>query len=318
LYAAESSLLNRRILQPPALKRGDKIGILAPASSFSKQAFEDGCNRLRQMGYEPVYSPTIFERDLYFAGNVARRREEFEDLVRNPEITALICVRGGYGSNYLLESLNFDLFARNPKIVLGCSDITSLLTVITDRTGLVTFHGPMIAKDIAEGTFDEKSWNACFGTESGWSIRSADLKVLQPGHAKGRLYGGCLSMLAASLGTPYQIETDDTILFIEDVAEKPFRIDRMLMQLHLAGCLNRVRGFVFGEMLDCLPPTNETYSLQQVITRVLSPYKVPIVFCLKSGHVSSGNITLPIGVQAELLAEQGVELKILEAATQIR
>jgi len=311
-------LSNRKIIQPPALKRGDKIGILAPASSFSKQAFEDGCNRLRQMGYEPVYSPTIFERDLYFAGSAARRRKDFEDLLRTPEIAALICVRGGYGSNYLLESLNFDLFARHPKIVLGCSDITSLLTVITDRTGLVTFHGPMIAKDIAEGTFDEKSWNACFGAESGWSIRSADLKVLQPGHAKGRLYGGCLSMLAASLGTPYQIETDDTILFIEDVAEKPFRIDRMLMQLHLAGCLNRVRGFVFGEMLDCLPPKDETYTLQQVITRVLSPYKVPIVFGLKSGHVSSGNITLPIGVQAELLAEQGVELKILEAATQIR
>jgi muramoyltetrapeptide carboxypeptidase len=102
------------------------------------------------------------------------------------------------------------------------------------------------------------------------------------------------------------------------VAEKPFRIDRMLMQLHLAGCLNGVRGFIFGEMLDCLPPKNETYTLQQVITRVLSPYKVPIVFGLKSGHVSSGNITLPVGVQAELLAEQGVELKILEAATQIR
>ena len=318
LYAAGSSLPNRKIIQPPALKRGDKIGILAPASSFSKQAFEDGCNRLRQMGYEPVYSPSIFERDLYFAGSVARRREEFEDLLRMPEIAALICVRGGYGSNYLLESLNFDLFARHPKIVLGCSDITSLLTVITDRTGLVTFHGPMIAKDIAEGTFDEKSWNACFGGGPGWSITSADLKVLQPGHAKGRLYGGCLSMLAASLGTPYQIETDDTILFIEDVAEKPFRIDRMLMQLHLAGCLNRVRGFVFGEMLDCLPPKDETYTLQQVITRVLSPYKVPIVFGLKSGHVSSGNITLPIGVQVELVAEQGVELKILEAATQIR
>jgi len=311
-------LPNRKIIQPPALKRGDKIGIFAPASSFNKQAFEDGCNRLRQMGYEPVYSPTIFERDLYFAGSVTRRREEFEDLLRDAELAALICVRGGYGSNYLLESLDFDLFARHPKIVLGCSDITSLLTVITDRTGLVTFHGPMIAKDIAEGTFDEKSWNACFGGESAWSIRSNDLKVLQPGHVKGRLYGGCLSMLAASLGTPYQIETDDTILFIEDVAEKPFRIDRMLMQLHLAGCLNRVRGFIFGEMLDCLPPKDETYTLQQVITRVLSPYKVPIVFGLKSGHASSGNITLPLGVQAELIAEQGVELKILEAATQIR
>jgi len=311
-------LSSHKIIQPPALKRGDRIGIVAPASSFSKQAFEDGCNRLRGMGYEPVYSPGIFERDLYFAGSVARRREEFEDLLRLPEIAALICVRGGYGSNYLLESLNFDLFARHPKIILGCSDITSLLTVITDRTGLVTFHGPMIAKDIAEGTFDEKSWKECLEGGSGWHIASPDLKILQPGHAKGRLYGGCLSMLAASLGTPYQIETDDTILFIEDVAEKPFRIDRMLMQLHLAGCLNRVRGFIFGEMLDCVPPKNETYTLQQVITRVLSPYKVPIVFGLKSGHVSSGNITLPIGVEAELIAEQGVELKILEAATQIR
>jgi muramoyltetrapeptide carboxypeptidase len=311
-------LPNRKIIQPPALRRGDKIGILAPASSFSKQAFEDGCNRLREMGYEPVYSPTIFDRDLYFAGSVARRRQEMEDLLRRPEIAALVCVRGGYGSNYLLDSFHFDLFAQFPKIVLGCSDITSLLTVITDRTGLVTFHGPMLAKDIAGGSFDATSWQNCFSGASAWNIDPAGIEVLQPGHAKGRLYGGCLSMLVQSLGTPYQVQTDDTILFIEDVGEKPFRIDRMLMQLHLGGMLNRVRGFIFGEMLDCLPPNGETYTLQQVIARVLSAYKVPIVFGLKSGHVSSGNVTLPLGVQAELNAEQGVELKILEAATQIR
>jgi len=314
----ENSLSNRKFIQPPALKRGAKIGILAPASSFSKRAFEDGCNRLQRMGYELVYSPTIFDRDLYFAGSVARRRQELEDLLRDPDIAALICVRGGYGSNYLLDSFHFDLFARYPKIFLGCSDITSLLTAITDRTGLVTFHGPMLAKDIAEGTFDETSWRNCFDGASAWSIAHSQIEVLQSGHAKGRLYGGCLSMLVQSLGTPYQVQTDDTILFIEDVAEKPFRIDRMLMQLHLGGMLNRVRGFIFGEMLDCLPPKNEGYTLQQVIARVLSPYKVPIVFGLKSGHVSSGNVTLPLGVQAELNAEQGVELKILEAATQIR
>jgi muramoyltetrapeptide carboxypeptidase len=311
-------LSNRKIIQPPALKRGDKVGILAPASSFSKQAFEDGCTRLRQMGYEPVYFPSIFERDLYFAGSAARRRRELEDFLRQPDIAALICVRGGYGSNYLLESFHFELFARYPKIFLGCSDITSLLTVITDRTGLVTFHGPMLAKDIAEGTFDERSWKQCFDGGSIWSITNPQVEVLQAGHAKGRLYGGCLSMLVQSMGTPYQIQTDDSILFIEDVAEKPFRIDRMLMQLHLGGMLNRVRGFIFGEMLDCLPPKGENYTLQQIIGRVLSPYKVPIVFGLRSGHVSGGNITLPLGVQAELTAEQGVELKILEAATQIR
>jgi muramoyltetrapeptide carboxypeptidase len=297
-------LSNRKFIQPRALKRGDKIGILAPASSFSKKAFENGCNRLRQMGYEPVYSPGIFERDLYFAGSMARRRQELEDLLRQPDIVALVCVRGGYGSNYLLESFHFELFARYPKILLGCSDITSLLTTITDRTGLVTFHGPMLAKDIADGTFDEVSWKKCFDGGNIWSIGSSELQILQPGQAKGRLYGGCLSMLVASLGTPYQIQADDTILFIEDVGEKPFRIDRMLMQLHLGGMLNRVRGFVFGEMLDCLPPQGESYTLQQVISRVLSPYKVPIVFGLKSGHVTGGNITLPLGVQAELIAEQ--------------
>jgi muramoyltetrapeptide carboxypeptidase len=140
--------------------------------------------------------------------------------------------------------------------------------------------------------------------------------VLRAGTAQGKIYGGCLSMLVASLGTPYEIQTDGCILFIEDIAEKPFRIDRMLMQLRLAGKLEKICGFVFGEMLDCLPPKGETYTLQQVIMRVLAPYNVPIVYGLKSGHVTSGNITLPIGVQAELQAE-GVDvwLRILEAAT---
>ena len=124
-------------------------------------------------------------------------------------------------------------------------------------------------------------------------------------------------MLVASLGTPYEVQTDDSILFIEDIGEKPFRIDRMLMHLRLAGKLERVRGFVFGEMLDCIPPKGETYTLQEVIMRVLAPYNVPIVYGLKSGHVTSGNIMLPIGVQAELKAEgMDVRFRILEAATQ--
>jgi muramoyltetrapeptide carboxypeptidase LdcA involved in peptidoglycan recycling len=128
------------------------------------------------------------------------------------------------------------------------------------------------------------------------------VQTLRSGKAAGKLYGGCLSMLVASLGTPFEIQTADTILFIEDIAEKPYRIDRMLMQLRLAGKLDGVRGFVFGEMLDCAPPVGESYTLQQVIMRVLAPFNVPIVYGLKSGHVTSGNITLPIGVLAELAA----------------
>jgi muramoyltetrapeptide carboxypeptidase len=305
-----------KTIKPAALRRGDKIGLIAPASSFNHERFMVGCDRLRQMGYEPVYSQNIFERDIYFAGSQERRIHEFQDFWRRDDIAALICVRGGYGSNYLLEKLDYGLIAAKPKILLGCSDITSLLTAIHDRTGLIGFHGPMVAKDIADGTFDEASWKSALQGESNWTVPSSGVEVLRTGKAAGRLYGGCLSMLVASLGTPYEIQTGDCILFIEDIGEKPFRVDRMLMQLRLAGKLEKVRGFLFGEMLDCAPPKGESYTLQQVIMRVLEPYNVPIVYGLKSGHVSSGNITLPIGVQAELKAEgANASLRILETAT---
>ena len=311
--------MSEPVQKPPALRGGDRLGILAPASSFSRQGFEAGCERLSKLGYVPVYSPDIFDRDLYFAGNAERRTRELEEFLVRDDIRGLVCVRGGYGSNYLLEKIHFDLFQRHPKILLGCSDITSLLTAIHDRTGLVTFHGPMVAKDIADNTFNILSLKQALQGSTDWQLPTDDMLVLRRGQAMGKLYGGCLSMLVASLGTLFEIQTDGTILFIEDIGEKPFRIDRMLMQLRLAGKLKGVRGFVFGEMLDCLPPPGEGYTLPGVIQRVLAPYNVPIVYGLKSGHVSSGNCTLPLGVQAALVAaDKGIELTILEAATEIR
>jgi len=309
-------LASAKTIKPPELRQGDKIGLIAPASSFSRDGFLAGCDRLRQMGYEPVYSQNIFDRDIYFAGTAERRTHEFHEFWRRDDIAALICVRGGYGSNYLLEKLDYSMIAKRPKILLGCSDVTSLISAINDRTGLVGFHGPMVARDIADGTFDPSSWKNALESAANWSVPTSGVEVLRTGQAVGRLYGGCLSMLVASLGTPYEIQTDDAILFIEDIAEKPYRLDRMLMHLRLAGKLEKARGFVFGEMLDCLPPQGETYTLQQVIMRVLAPYNVPIVYGLKSGHVSSGNVTLPIGVQAELKAEGAdASLRILESAT---
>jgi len=305
-----------KTIKPAALRRGDKIAMVAPASSFNREGFLAGCDRLREMGYEPVYAQNIFDRDIYFAGSVERRAHEFHEFWRRDDIAALICARGGYGSNYLLEKLDYNMMAAQPKILLGCSDITSLLTAIHDRTGLIGFHGPMVAKDIADGTFDEASWKSALQGESNWTVPTSGVEVLRRGKAAGRLYGGCLSMMVASLGTPYEIQTENCILFIEDIGEKPFRIDRMLTHLRLAGKLEKVRGFVFGEMLDCVPPIGETYTLQQVIIRVLAPYNVPVVYGVKSGHVTSGNITLPIGVHAELAAEGAeVQLRILGAAT---
>jgi muramoyltetrapeptide carboxypeptidase len=241
----------------------------------------------------------------------------------------MICARGGYGSNHLLERILFEKFVHRPKIIIGYSDNTSLLTTIHDRTGLITFHGPMVTKDFASPDgVDLASWNNAVQGASAWGVPTTGVEILQPGRARGHLYGGCLSMLVASLGTPFEIrphektsENDDTLLFLEDIAAKPYQIDRMLTQLRLADKLRHVRGIIFGEMVECIQPGGQDYTLQEVILRTLRGVNpdVPIIYGLKSGHVSSGNITLPLGVEAELIAtvdgsDQRVQLNILEPA----
>jgi muramoyltetrapeptide carboxypeptidase len=203
---------------------------------------------------------------------------------------------------------------------VGYSDITTLLTCLADTACFVTFHGPMLTKDFVLGDgVDLPSWQDALGGEAQWEMGSASgsgATGLVDGVAHGWLYGGCLSMLVASLGTPHEIRTADTILFVEDVATKPFQIDRMLMQLKLAGKLKDVKGLVFGEMLDCRQAPNQEYTLQEVILRIVGELGIPVAYGLRSGHVTRKNITLPIGVRAELRVSAGdVTLKILEAAT---
>ncbi len=306
-------------LKPPSLQPGDTIGIVAPASNVKRDELDAGCDALRKLGYRPFYSASILERDLYFAGAAKRRLTELHEMFAADEVRAIICARGGYGSNYLLGELETALVAAHPKILMGYSDITTLLTRITDATGLVTFHGPMVAKDFAvEGGVDLSSWQAAISGQAEWTSASGgELKALVEGVSEGILYGGCLSMLVASLGTPYEVRTAGTILFIEDVATKPFQIDRMLMHLKLAGKLEDVCGIVFGEMIDCVQSRDQDYTLEQVISRVVGDLGVPVAFGLRSGHVSRGNVTLPIGVRAKLTVAAGkVELKVLESATQ--
>jgi muramoyltetrapeptide carboxypeptidase len=307
-------------IKPPALRKGDTVGIVAPASYFPREDFEAGCEALRQMGYKPVYSDSIFDRDLYFAGSLERRVRELEEMFVRPDVKAIVCARGGYGANYLLPLLDIKKISANPKVFVGYSDLTSLLTYLGDAAGLVTFHGPMVAKDFAKpGGVDAASWQAALEGASRLPLDFAadsGVKSLVQGSAEGVLYGGCLSMLVASLGTPYEIRTEGTILFIEDVATKPFQIDRMLMHLKLAGKLNGIRGIIFGEMLGCTQSPTQGYTLEEVVMRVVGSLSIPIAYGVRSGHVSRGNITLPIGVSALLnVGGSGVALEILEPAT---
>jgi muramoyltetrapeptide carboxypeptidase len=297
------------------------VGIVAPASNIKRELLEQGCEVLRQLGYEPFYLPSILEQDLYFAGSAKRRARELEEMFSRDDIRAIVCARGGYGANYLLGELDPAKIAGHPKIFCGYSDLTTLLTCFADSARFVTFHGPMVTKDFAHPDgVDLASWQAAFTGVTTWEITSAadsGAEGLVNGTAEGILYGGCLSILVASLGTSHDIRTDGTILFMEDVNAKPYQVDRMLMQLKFAGKLRGVKGIVFGEMLDCAQSKDQEYTLQEVVKRIVGDLGIPVAYGLRSGHVTRKNITLPIGVRASLSVNGGqVTLKILEAATQ--
>jgi muramoyltetrapeptide carboxypeptidase len=312
VFAAQNSRIKPRALRP-----GDKVGIVAPASNVKREMLEAGCDGLRRAGYEPFYFESILDRDLYFAGSAERRARELEDMFVRDDIRAIVCARGGYGSNYLPQTLDPNKIVAHPKILVGYSDITTLVCCMADSANFVTFHGPMVAKDfaVADGV-DLDSWQNALGGEAEWSIaEGSGARPMVAGQGEGILYGGCLSMLAASLGTEHEIRTAGTILFVEDVAAKPYQIDRMLVQLKLAGKLKDVRGMVFGEMIDCRQNPDQDYTLEEVILRIVDDLRIPVAFGLRSGHVSRANITLPIGVRARLTVEDSVELRILEAAT---
>jgi len=314
-YHLQSLLMPLRIL-PPALKPSTTIGIVAPASNISREALAEGCSRLQQLGYKVAYSEAIFAQELYFAGMHQVRADDLNRMFRRDDIGAVLCARGGYGTVHLLPLLDFEAIRANPKPFIGYSDITTLLTAIHERTGLVTFHGPMATKDFtaADGV-DLASWNSALSGASEWELDGGNAEVLVAGDAEGVLFGGCLSLLAASLGTPYEIDTRDKLLFLEDINAKPFQIDRMLMQLYLAGKFATVRGVIFGEMLDCVQSPEQPYTLQQVIHRTIGQLGFPIVYGVRSGHVSRQNITLPIGVRASLHTGATARIKILEPAT---
>jgi len=308
---------NFQRVKPLALRPGDTVGIAAPASNVKRADLEAGCEALRRAGFNPFYFDSILEKDLYFAGSATRRARELEDMFTRDDVRAIVCARGGYGTNYLLEELDLHTIKAYPKIFVGYSDITTLLTYFGDDAGLVTFHGPMAAKDWshADGV-DLTSWQAAVSATSAWDVPlGAEVSGLVEGEAEGVLYGGCLSILVASLGTPYEINTDGAILFLEDLAAKPYQIDRMLMQLKLAGLLDNVRGIVFGEMLDCVQTASQGYTLEEVVMRIVGHLGFPVAFGVRSGHVTSRNVTLPFGVQARLSVANGrVGLRILESA----
>jgi muramoyltetrapeptide carboxypeptidase len=316
------------ILKPRALRNGDTVGLITPATHVADPDDLLKAERtLRYFGLVPKFGRNVGKRDGYLAGTVAHRLEDLHAMFSDPEIRGVFTIRGGYGSAQLLDKIDYALIRNNPKIFVGYSDITAMHLAIQRHSRVVTFHGPVPLSAFTEYTV-EHFRKAVFGTEPLGTLRNPPetnelrprhtVRTIRPGRARGQLVGGNLSLIAATMGTAYEVDTKGKILFIEDVGEQPYQIDRMLTNLRLAGKLQAAAGIVFGECSDCAPRDYKpsfasTLSFGEVLDQILGDLTAPVLSGLTIGHTAD-QLTLPVGVTATLDATRG-ELIIEEAAT---
>ncbi|MBD3288732.1 LD-carboxypeptidase [candidate division KSB1 bacterium] len=305
---------SQKIIKPPALSKGDTVGLITPASGiFDPQTIREGRETLDSLGFNVKFGKNISRRYGYLAGSDEERAADLHEMFRDDEVKAIVALRGGYGSMRLLQMLDYDLIRENPKILLGYSDITSLHLAIHAMTGLVTFHGP-----VAISSFTEYTQNYFFKiTGSKTAIGeiahpkpeselspTAHFFTINGGFASGRLIGGNLTLMTALLGTPYEFDTAGKILFIEEVGEEPYSIDRMLTQLLLAGKLDNAAGIIIDRCSRCGPSDYKpafinTLSVEEVFIDRLKHLDIPIVFGFSIGHVAN-KPTLPLGIEVTL------------------
>jgi muramoyltetrapeptide carboxypeptidase len=300
--------------KPRALRDGDRVAVIAPASPFARDEFDCGVSELRRLGFEPVYDDRVFDRRGYVAGPAESRARAFMAAWADPSIAALVAARGGYGSVQILPHLDRALILRQAKAFIGYSDNTSLLTWLTLQADVVTFHGPMIEGRLARGEsgYDRESFARCLRRAEPPGLISNDgLEVLKGGDASGILIGGTLTQLTASLGTPYAFNPPQGyILFVDEVGERPFRIDRMLTQLRLSGLLGRASAVVFNELPKCDEPGGSP-TAQSTVADVMQDFPGPVLYGLRSGHTPGAMLTLPFGVRARVVtgAVPGIEIE---------
>jgi len=308
------------LLKPRAAAVGVKAAVLSPASTPDAAKVERGMEALRNLGFLPIEAPHMLTRGpLYFAGTTEQRLLDFHAAFADDTVRVVFATRGGYGSNYLLEELDMDVLGDHPKPFFCYSDMTALQITLLDTLNLPAFHGPMVSPDFGrEDGVHLPSLLAALSGEPYKVGKAEGLRLLRAGTdaapVRGVLYGGCLSILTALLGTAYEPQTEGKLLFLEDVSAKPFQIDRMLWQLKQSEKLDGVKGIIFGEMLDCVSPGSRPDLLEEVILNALDDFEGPIAIGLRSGHVSRGNVTLTLGVEAELIATAEPELRLLEPA----
>jgi muramoyltetrapeptide carboxypeptidase len=305
------------VRKPKALERGARVAVFAPASPASEQRIAAGVAELRRLDFA-AQSPVSLPSEGYFAAGTEQRRAEFLRLLRDTNVDALIGLRGGYGSNYLLDASLASAIGE-PKALIGFSDLSSLQIFLWQACRWVTFYGPMIAAGFDAGAdvpggYDDKSLRSAISeVDGGWTI-SLRGEALSGGETEGRLLGGAMTIVEATFGTPWELDTRGAILLLEDRGMKPYQVDRVLMHFKQAGKLDGVKGIVLGDFPECEPPVAGSPAVREVCARILGPLGVPVVFGAPIGHTVRPMLTVPLGVNARLHAQGEGRLEVLEAA----
>ncbi len=301
--------MNDKPIRPPRIKPGDTIGIVAPAGAFDREIFMQGLDTLKSMGFDTRVADEIYDRTGYLAGSDAQRAQLVNRLFKDPEVQAIVCARGGFGCLRMLPLVDFDIIRTHPKIFVGYSDITALLTAITTRSGLVTFHGPVVTTLATAPESTCHSLTAAMAADTLLEMTPAAGVVIQTGRAEGPVIGGNLSTLCHLLGTPFEAELRNQILLLEDRGEAHYRIDRMLTQMKLAGCFEGIAGLVLGSFEGC----GSLDGIYRIVQEHFQDLHIPIMAGFDVGH-GKQNMTLPLGMAATLDTDQQV-LSFAQPAT---
>jgi muramoyltetrapeptide carboxypeptidase len=307
------------MLRPRALEPGSRLAVVAPASPFDREEFERGVAELRRLGFEPVYDDSVFARRRYVAGPPEVRADAIRRALNDPSIRGIIAVRGGFGSAHVLPLLSRDEVRQARKPFIGYSDLTSLLTFLTTGCEVVAFHGPTVAGRLGKGAdaYDRDSFmNAVSRREPMGELAAAALETIRSGEVSGPLFGGTLSLLVASLGTPFAFSPPKGhVLFLEDVGERPYRLDRMVTQLRQSGLISRASAVVVGELPQCDESSGDP-TARSVIAELFDDFPGPVLVGFPSGHTTGPALTLPLGVSCRVIGGRRARFVIEEAAVE--
>lgn len=317
----ESIAQHTRIL-PARLKEGDLIGLVTPGGPITKEQLEETIQKLESLGFKTFYKDSVLSEYGYFAGTDRERADELMDMFSNPEVDGIICVRGGYGSIRILDLLDYDLIRENPKVLMGYSDITALLTAVFDRTGLVTFHGPLGISPFNAFTLDSFSkvvmkpgnrYKYNYQREENTEENPEfDLYTINGGKAEGELIGGNVSVLDSMIGSAYEPDFENKLVYLEDIGEKTYRVDKMLFHLLVATNLRKAAGIVLGVFAECNINSEPRLTLKQAIGDLFKPLNIPVFYGFSFGHIDT-IVTIPNGISARMNADKH-SLKLLEKA----